>query len=57
MNKEDFVEVLTLAGWFLLFYSLGYYVGRRHERLVYDLIKFYKAKEKSKDESVPLSNE
>lgn len=49
MSNEDFAESLTLAGWFLLFYALVYYVGRRHERLIHDLIKFYKTKEKSNE--------
>lgn len=57
MNKEDLYDVILSVAWFILFFEVGYYLGRRHERLIHDLIKFYKAKEKSKDESVPLSNE
>lgn len=58
MSRDDLYDVLVIAFWLVVFYEIGYFLGRYHERIIYRLIAlYYNKEEKSKDESTTLSTE
>ncbi len=48
MSREDSRDILIIAFWLVVFYELGYFVGRYHERLIYHLVAIYSNKKEDK---------